>query len=410
MLFHKLCLALGVASVIPSAFAAKEIYNTTSRWIVDSTGARFKLRCVNWAGHMEANVPEGLQHRPISYIASWIANAGFNCVRLTYSIDMALSPDMSVETSFANGGVNSGAGAGSLDALYAQAVVQNPFLANATVLETFGAVINGLDAVGVKVVLDNHVSRAQWCCDLNDGNGWWDEATSDYPANSQYFITSNWLAGLSAMATWAAGYDAVIGMSIRNELREIPILESESPWYTFAPQGASAIHNANPDLLIMMGGHYGDTDLSMLRSNPLDRSAWPNKVVWEYHTYSYSVGYDTSWCWLYEQEMGAAAGFLLEQNEEFTGPLWVSEFGFGMNGADGSLSSGDSDYLSCLISYLTGNDADWSWWALQGDYYVRQGTVSYVESYGLLDANWTDWQNPNGASLLGGMWDVTQGP
>ncbi|KAF8303374.1 glycoside hydrolase [Clavulina sp. PMI_390] len=384
---------------------------TNSRWIVDSTGARFKLRCVNWAGHMEANVPEGLQHKPVAYIASWIAKAGFNCVRLTYSIDMALSPTMSVQTSFANGGVNSGAGAGSLDGLYAQAVVQNPFLATSTVLGAFGAVINALDAVGVKVILDNHVSRAQWCCDLNDGNGWWDEASSSlFSANSQYFITADWVAGLSAMATWAAGYDAVIGMSIRNELREIPVVESGSPWYTYAPKGATAIHTANPDLLIMMGGHLGDTDLSMLRSNPLDRSAWPNKVVWEYHTYSYSVGYDTSDCSVYETEMGAAAGFLLEQNESFTGPLWISEFGFGLNGANGTLSDGDSEYLSCLISYLTGNDADWSWWALQGDYYVRQGTVSYVESYGLLDSTWTDWQNPNGASLLGTMWDMTQGP
>ncbi|KAF8308526.1 glycoside hydrolase, partial [Clavulina sp. PMI_390] len=252
---------------------------------------------------------------------------------------------------------------------------------------------------------------AQWCCDLNDGNGWWDEASSSlFSANSQYFNTQNWIKGLGAMATWAAGYDAVIGMSIRNELREIPVVESGSPWYTYAPKGATAIHTANPDLLIMMGGHLGDTDLSMLRSNPLDRSAWPNKVVWEYHTYSYSVGYDTSDCSVYETEMGAAAGFLLEQNESFTGPLWISEFGFGLNGANGTLSDGDSEYLSCLISYLTGNDADWSWWALQGDYYVRQGTVSSVESYGLLDSTWTDWQNPNGASLLGTMWDMTQGP
>lgn len=47
------------------------------RYIVDARGARVKLACVNWAGHMEALVPEGLSHRPIADIAAqvWFRDA-----------------------------------------------------------------------------------------------------------------------------------------------------------------------------------------------------------------------------------------------------------------------------------------------------------------------------------------------
>lgn len=42
------------------------------RYITDAQGARVKLACVNWAGHMEALIPEGLSHRPLAEIASQV--------------------------------------------------------------------------------------------------------------------------------------------------------------------------------------------------------------------------------------------------------------------------------------------------------------------------------------------------
>ena len=46
---------------------------TSSRWILDADGARVKMRCINWAGHGEANVPEGLHKASVASIADFVA-------------------------------------------------------------------------------------------------------------------------------------------------------------------------------------------------------------------------------------------------------------------------------------------------------------------------------------------------
>lgn len=216
------------------------------------------------------------------------------------------------------------------------------------------------------------------------------------------------------MANFAKSHSNVIGMSLRNEIRGIPVLQdgpSHSDWYSHVTNGANAIHGANQDLLIVIGGTLGATDFRFERTNPLDISTWAGKVVWEYHVYSYSVGYSTGNCGVFTTEIGTAAGYLLTQGEAYTGPLWLSEFGVGWTGgANSGLNDQDYAYLQCLAGYMEGNDADWSVWAVQGDYYVRDGTVSYDEGYGLLTSDWSDWRNPAWASLLGGMLNVTQGP
>ncbi|KAM3321647.1 hypothetical protein P3S67_002798 [Capsicum chacoense] len=60
--------------------------STSSRWIIDDeSGKRVKLVCVNWAGHLQTMLPEGLDQQPISHIARHISLMGFNCVRLTWA-------------------------------------------------------------------------------------------------------------------------------------------------------------------------------------------------------------------------------------------------------------------------------------------------------------------------------------
>lgn len=364
---------------------------------------------------MESNIPEGLQHQPVEYITSWIANAGFNCVRLTYSIDMALNPNMTVATSFTAAPKAAGVDPLEMQTLYASAIKQNPFLANATVLSTFGTVISSLADHNISVILDNHVSKATWCCDLSDGNGWFSDSIVYSELNSRYFDSNKWITGLGDMATWSASYANVVGMSLRNEMRPIPVLQDtfHDDWYDRVTNGAQTIHTANPNLLIMIGGVMGALDLSFLYNRPLDTSTWSNRTVWEFHAYSFSFGFPTSDCPAFQEKIGRKAGFLLESNRAFTGPLWLSEFGVGMTGGtptDHGISSGDWSYLKCLVQYMEGNDADWSIWALQGDYYVRQGKTSVEEGFGMLDANWTGWRNPSFKDLLGDMWKMSQGP
>lgn len=391
--------------------------STSSRWILDAESKRVKLRCVNWAGHMEMHLPEGLHKQPISYLADWIAAQGFNCVRLTYSIDWALDPDLSVSDAFTKGAAAAGLPDGSMDDIYAQALVQNPSLANSTTRDVYGEVIAQLWSHGVMTILDNHVSKASWCCNLTDGNGWWDTASGYNALNSRYFNTTLWLEGLGSVATWAAGQEGVVGMSLRNEIRQFLLQGLNGPyndWYDLVSQGAQAVHAANPDLLVVVGGVASATDLSAVRTRALDTSAWAGKHVWEFHAYSFTVTFrlDFGSCSVLKEEYGAFDGFVLEQDKNFTAPLILSEFGVGMSGAEGGngLSDGDNSYLTCLVEYMSGNDAEWAVWALQGTYYVRNGKVDYNETWGLLDSTWSTWRNAQFPGLLGTMWNVSQGP
>ncbi|KAK3190726.1 hypothetical protein K4F52_003042 [Lecanicillium sp. MT-2017a] len=403
------------AGLVTAAEKPKVPLHSSSRWILDSSNQRVKLRCINWAGHLENNVPEGLHKQPIDHVANWIANQGYNCVRLTYSIDMALNPGLGVEDSFRAGAKASGADEAGMMKLYDSAVEKNPFLANATVLETFDAVYAALWDRGIMTILDNHVSRAGWCCDLDDGNGWWSDAPGYLSANSRFFDHAKWLDGLKAMAEWSNSRPGVVGMSLRNELRAhvMQIPSAVGVWLDNMPPAARMVHAANPDVLIMVGSLNGGTDLSSLRTHTLDTSGWADKNVWEAHAYSFTITTPDIFgsCPIRKVNYGALFGFVLEQGKPQTGPLFLSEFGAGMTGGGNKgLNDKDYKYLTCLVEYMENNDADWALWAIQGSYYVRDGVLDKEETWGALDYDWNDTRNPEFKGILGKMPDVTQGP
>ncbi|KAM3512418.1 hypothetical protein MY11210_003908 [Beauveria gryllotalpidicola] len=420
----KLSAALGLALLALAAAVDKPAVplHSSSRWILDRDNQRVKLRCVSWAGHLEANLPEGLHKQPVSRLAGWIASAGFNCVRLTYSIDMALHPSLPVRDSFAAAAAATGADAAGLMALHDAAVDMNPFLANATVIDAFDAVQAALWDCGVVTILDNHVSRASWCCDLDDGNGWWADAPGYVAANSRFFDRDEWLRGLRAMAAWARDDDdgsrpGIVGMSLRNELRAhvTQMAAAAAVWRENMRGAAAAVHAANPDVLVIIGGLNGGTDLTPLRlrgQTTLDTAAWAGKNVWEAHAYSFTLTTpDVGSCRVRKVNYGLLFGFVLEQGKNSTGPLFLSEFGVGMTGGDkDGLNDKDSRYLACLREYMEDNDADWSLWALQGTYYVRDGKVDAEETWGVLDHDWKDWRNPKFKGMLGKMPEMTQFP
>lgn len=410
-----LALSYGCLAFAASAVEKPNVpLRSSSRWILDSAGERVKLRCINWAGHMEANVPEGLNKKPIEHIADWIARQGYNCVRLTYSIDMALNPALKVQDSFRAAATAAGVSEADMMRVYTAAVEKNSFLSGATVLDVFDRVQSALWNRGVMTILDNHVSKASWCCDLSDGNGWWNDANIYVAATSRYFNTQKWLNGLKSMAQWSASRPGIVGMSLRNELRahvaQIPW--APSTWLSYMPRAGDVVHAENPRLLVIVGGINGGTDLSPLRNNAMKLGNWADKRVWEAHAYSFTVVTPSlGSCDIRKAEFGGLFGFVLEQNKASTGPLFLSEFGVGMTGGphDG-LSNQDNDYLTCLVGYMENNDADWAHWAVQGSYYVRDKTVDYNEMWGALDYEWSDWRNPKFKGMLGNMFAVTQGP
>ncbi|KAK0623250.1 glycoside hydrolase family 5 protein [Immersiella caudata] len=389
---------------------------SSSRWILDANGERVKLRCVNWAAHMETNTPEGLHRQSMDYLVSWIQRQGFNCVRLTYSIDHALNPSATVRDSFTKSATDANVPLAAMQGLYAQIQVKNPWITNSTTTsDVFAALIDKLFAVGVLTILDNHTSKATWCCNIDDGNGWWDEAFGYNSFNSRYFNTRNWLAGLQAMAAWSQSHPGVVGMSLRNELRQFLLqdLNNRDDWYRFIKQAGDLVHATHPDVLVIVGGPGSATDLTHLRRRTLDTSGWKGKNVWEMHAYSFTLTFPDAFksCDVVKVQYGFWNGFVLEQNKPYTGPLILSEFGVGMTGGDrNGLNEQDDRYLSCLAGYMQNNDAEWAVWVLGGSYYIRQGEVDKDEGWGLLKYDWSDWRNPAFPGMLGNMWKVTQWP
>jgi hypothetical protein len=112
----------------------------------------------------------------------------------------------------------------------------------------------------IYVHLDNHVSKAIWCCSNTDGNAWFGDT---------YFDVANWRRGLSYMAKHGASWGNLMSMSLRNELRspdDDPALANSSynweNWYENFVPAANGINAANPNVLIFLSGLNFDTDMT----------------------------------------------------------------------------------------------------------------------------------------------------
>lgn len=160
--------------------------STRGRWIVDdASGERVKLACVNWISHLQPMVVEGLHKRPLRDIAGAITEMGFNCVRLTWATYMFTRPSFgnrTVAESFSSLGLSEATGGVGRN---------NPELLNLSLVEAYEAVVDELGRHGVMVVLDNHVSKPQWCCAADDGNGFFGD---------KYFQPKEWIQGLTHVA------------------------------------------------------------------------------------------------------------------------------------------------------------------------------------------------------------------
>ncbi|XP_047971022.1 glycosyl hydrolase 5 family protein-like [Salvia hispanica] len=212
--------------------------STKSRWIVDdANGQRVKLACVNWPSHLEPMIAEGLEKKPVSEIARKITANGFNCVRFTWSTFMFTRPE------YGSLRVSESLGKYNLSAARAGIARNNPHILNMTVVELHKAVVDELGRRKVMVVLDNHISRPGWCCSDDDGSGFFGDADFD---------PEEWQRGLIAVAQAYKGNPAVVGMSMRNELRGKR--QNEADWYKYMRIGANTINTQNPDFLVIVSG------------------------------------------------------------------------------------------------------------------------------------------------------------
>ncbi|XP_042519895.1 glycosyl hydrolase 5 family protein-like [Macadamia integrifolia] len=363
---------------------------TNSRWIVDEDGKRVKLACVNWVGHLQPMLAEGLSKQPLDKISKKILSMGFNCVRLTWPTFMVTNETLSSMT------VRKSFESFNLHESIAGMEVNNPFILNITVVQALQEVVKNLGQNNVMVILDNHVSKPMWCCNRYDGNGFFGD---------RYFNPHIWLEGLSKIATMFNSVPNVVGMSLRNELRGPGT--NDSAWYNFMQKGAALVHDANPKVLVILSGQDFDKDLGMLKNRPVNVT-FKGKLVFEIHWYSFAAtndwmnGNPNDVCASQVQYLRDHAFFLLDQGY----PLFMSEWGVNLK----ENYVADDRYSSCFFALAAELDIDWALWTLMGSNYYRENVMAMNEYYGVLNWDWSEIRNPSFMQRLSSLQFPFRGP
>src|SRR4051812_43924514 len=176
----------------PCLFAQEKIrppLHTNGHQILDAAGRPVRLASVNWYGFDQKEfVPGGLDHAPLEEIIRQIKAIGANSVRLPWANETLernpVVPDYAVKA--------------------------NPEFRGKHALAIMDAVIAALARARILIILDNHMSNADWCCIETDGNGLWYNA--EYPEKK-------WLADWRGIVRRYKRQPWVIGADLRNELR-----------------------------------------------------------------------------------------------------------------------------------------------------------------------------------------------
>ena len=361
-----LLLFLAIPFVAGAQQQIKAPLHTRGYQILDSKNHVVRLASVNWYGFDQKEfVPGGLDHATLAQIVEQIRALGVNSVRLpwanrTYEKNPVV-PDYAVKA--------------------------NPQFRGKRALDVMDAVVSALARAHIMIVLDNHVSCADWCCKDDDGNGLWYSA--DYPEGK-------WLADWRDIVLRYKNQRWVVGADLRNELRNGARWGGSDPqrdWHAAAERGGNVVLDANPKLLVMVEGPQYSTDFTAFASLPLKLKV-PNRLVYSPHAYASGshtfASYDEM-----KQVFDTRAGFLLHNQPAV--PLWVGEFGTCQ-----SLDCGaNSQWFIWFVRYLKENNLSWGYWPLNGTQssgYSR--TYNSLETYGLLTPDYKHIAAPKILELL----------
>ncbi|SNX87539.1 related to cellulase [Melanopsichium pennsylvanicum] len=411
-------------------------FTTEGNQIKNANGEPVIFVGTNWPGSGETMIPEGIEWRSISDIVSMMKYVGYNFVRHTYPIQM-------IDQIYENNGTDItvyhsllyAMGADNGTKIMNMINKNNPQITNSTTrFEVLSMIAEEEKKQGMLMHLDNHISRALWCCSHDDGNAWFDDMDFD---------VSKWHRGHRYMANWAKQHSNIVSMSLRNELRKSavkPNLEYNwKTWWGNVSEAAENIHATNPDLLITISGMDYDVDLSGLttQANILDApyvntdmdeianagSIKPeyadihktcfgraNKAVLELHAYKQSTYYAD-----HLEDCGAIQAGLYRfgfnalgesarpesctNSTEFsdayacpqaklTLPTLLTEFGDAQDSGYGNVTM-----QKCLRDFTTKNKIGWANWALAGSYRIRQNVVFNNDTWGLTNPTWTDFRS-----------------
>lgn len=240
---------------------AKLPLHTRGRYIVNVENERVKWACINWAGaYSLPAVVGGLEVQKLSNLAARISNLGFNCVRLCYSTENhLLNPVVKDED-----------------------VAANPELKGKRFMHIFEATVEALTNQGLMVILNNHISRSGWCCNVLQDEGFW---------YTKRFPEEKWMESLLDMTRRFRNNSLVVAFDIRNEPHDIPgrLMTwgdgvPATDWALAAEKAGDAILDVNPNLLIVVSALCFCMDLRPVKSHPI-KFKLPHRLVYETHNY-----------------------------------------------------------------------------------------------------------------------------
>ena len=141
-----------------------------------------------------------------------------------------------------------------------------------TAMLVFDAVVAALTAEGLMVVLDNHMSDADWCCTEDDRNGLWYNDLHD-----EHSWVEDWLF----MVKRFRANPLVVGAELRNEPRNAVVHHRrlvptwgdgnvDTDFHLAYTQCGRAILDVNPGMLLMLDGLHFATNLTGAKAKPVD--------------------------------------------------------------------------------------------------------------------------------------------
>jgi endoglucanase len=357
--------------------------SASGRFIVDAHGRRVRLAGVNWYGaHEDDGVAPGLDRTHRRTLAATIAGHGFNSVRLPFSLWMTEQTT----------------------AVPDRYLAANPDLSGCTPIQVYDACVEALTDAGLIVIPNCHILDPGWCCSESDGNGLW--YNDRWPA-------AKFLAAWQNLAARYKSNALVAAMDIMNEPRRTRV-----GWRVLTPTWGTRhktdfaamyvtvgnlIHEINPHPLIICEGLSYAADLTGVARHPvrLDR---PGKVVYSMHDYSWFHPGGQSRLAYFDQ-MTRTGGYILRDQ---VAPLWIGEFGndarslanFGR--APSPQAAPRAAWWNNIEAWLTENDVDWCWWALNPT--QPKGTIPVTNQH---RANWGD---PEHLGLLAPDWRAVANP
>lgn len=385
-------------------------------------------------------IPEGLEWASAEEILDDIAGVGYNYIRMGYAIEMIdqvydrNGSDVPLEVAMINalGYVNG-------TKVTNEIIARNPgWTSQTTRFEIWDDITRIAATKGIFISPDVHTGKAQWCCSHIDGTAWFDDI---------HFNASDWRRGLSYVANWAKSHPNIVSMSLRNELRESwNVTNLYYNWQTLVgnmTQGADAIHEANPDILILWSGMQYGQDVSALTSGKniltapcykctairdaarrepeyfnLDDHPWANKVVYEVHLYHMSEDVDTGTCPIIQANLfrngfnalGIDAPAACNSTNDCPKairqtPVILSEFG---TAQDQTLYN--ATLQNCLREYTIDNGISWMVWSIAGSYRIRSGVQGFPDTWGLTNYDWTGWNFADGIENFWKPWVRAMNP